>query len=239
MLATVVQRERLDPARGGRRTPPALPLSLEWLLSARTADAVFVVAPDYRIVYWDEHAEALTGLLAEEMVGRRCHEALRGESEGGGRLCARGCPVMALARVGRAVSSYDMRIATRVGGRRWVNVSVLSMDSEEGPYLVHFLRDAQRTHEMLEMARSVVALHSGGAASAAPASRGDAPELTPRQAEVLALLASGKSAREIGAELYLSQATVRNHIRALLLALGAHSQLEALAKAREAGLLKG
>jgi DNA-binding NarL/FixJ family response regulator len=54
---------------------------------------------------------------------------------------------------------------------------------------------------------------------------------------VLSLLAVGKAAKEIGQELFLSQATVRNHIRALLLALGAHSQLEALAKAREAGLL--
>ena len=43
--------------------------------------------------------------------------------------------------------------------------------------------------------------------------------------------------REIGDELYLSQATVRNHIMALLEALGAHSQLEVLAKARQKGLL--
>lgn len=57
------------------------------------------------------------------------------------------------------------------------------------------------------------------------------------QLEVLQLLAAGKSARDIGAELYLSQATVRNHIRALLQALGAHTQLEALARAREFGLL--
>jgi DNA-binding NarL/FixJ family response regulator len=54
---------------------------------------------------------------------------------------------------------------------------------------------------------------------------------------VLQLLASGKSARDIGTKLYLSQATVRNHIRALLQSLGAHSQLEALARAREFGLL--
>jgi hypothetical protein len=32
----------------------------------------------------------------------------------------------------------------------------------------------------------------------------------------LSLLSEGESAREIGSELYLSQATIRNHIRALL-----------------------
>jgi DNA-binding NarL/FixJ family response regulator len=67
--------------------------------------------------------------------------------------------------------------------------------------------------------------------------RKDTPALTPRQLEVLKLLSEGKSAREIGSELYLSQATVRNHIRSLLQALGAHSQLEVLAKAREMGIL--
>lgn len=65
----------------------------------------------------------------------------------------------------------------------------------------------------------------------------DAPSLTPRQAEVLKLLAAGKSPKEIGRELYLSEATVRNHIRGLLKAFGAHSQLEVLARAREAGVL--
>jgi DNA-binding NarL/FixJ family response regulator len=51
------------------------------------------------------------------------------------------------------------------------------------------------------------------------------------------MLSEGKSAKEIGSELYLSEATVRNHIRAMFQALGAHSQLDALAKARELGIL--
>jgi len=87
------------------------------------------------------------------------------------------------------------------------------------------------------MARDVVRLSS--AVRVGARRKEEAPVLTPRQAEVLALLAGGRSAREIGRELYLSQATVRNHIRALLVALGAHSQLEALARAREVGLLDG
>ena len=47
----------------------------------------------------------------------------------------------------------------------------------------------------------------------------------------------GNSVKEIGKELYLSEATVRNHVRSLLQALGAHSQLEVLAKAREVSIL--
>ena len=60
------------------------------------------------------------------------------------------------------------------------------------------------------------------------------PALTPRQAEILRLLEHGHSTRQIAGELHLSLDTVRNHIRFLLRALGAHSRLEAVAMARQA-----
>ena len=53
--------------------------------------------------------------------------------------------------------------------------------------------------------------------------------LTPRQAEVLELLERGRSTKEIATELHLSTETVRNHIRHLFRAIGAHSRLEAVA----------
>jgi PAS domain S-box-containing protein len=57
--------------------------------------------------------------------------------------------------------------------------------------------------------------------------------LTPRQAEVLELLERGRSTRQIAEELHLSIETVRNHIRHLLRAMGAHSRLEAVAIANQ------
>jgi PAS domain S-box-containing protein len=56
--------------------------------------------------------------------------------------------------------------------------------------------------------------------------------LTPRQAEVLALLERGRTTKEIAEELHLSTETVRNHVRHLLRALGATTRLEAVAAAR-------
>jgi PAS domain S-box-containing protein len=53
--------------------------------------------------------------------------------------------------------------------------------------------------------------------------------LTPRQAEVLELLERGRTPKEIAAELHLSVETVRNHVKKLLRAVGAHSRLEAVA----------
>ena len=194
-----------------------------------------MVGPDYTIVHWDAQMESLTGALAEETLGKRCYEAVMGESEGGQPFCAHGCSVMHLAQAHRPVSSYEMRIKTRSGAKRWVSVSNLTVETDEGPYLVHLLRDAQGTHDALEMAKGLIQLSSKEEAPAP--TRKDVPALTPRQLEVLKLLSEGKNAKEIGSELYLSQATVRNHVRALFQALEAHSQLDVLAKVRGMGIL--
>ena len=65
------------------------------------------------------------------------------------------------------------------------------------------------------------------------------PALTPRQLEVLRLLDGGMRVQNITSELRLSEPTVRTHVRAILRAFGARSQLEALHKARTLGLVEG
>jgi DNA-binding NarL/FixJ family response regulator len=59
----------------------------------------------------------------------------------------------------------------------------------------------------------------------------------PRQLESLQLIADGVGTQAIAARLWLSTATVRNHVSAILPALGAHSRVEAVAVARRLGLL--
>jgi DNA-binding CsgD family transcriptional regulator len=61
--------------------------------------------------------------------------------------------------------------------------------------------------------------------------------LTPRQLEVLLLLAGGASTEQIARKLYLSEVTVRNHVSHILAQLGVHSRLAAVAKARTLGLI--
>jgi len=70
-------------------------------------------------------------------------------------------------------------------------------------------------------------------------SRGGASvsRLTPRQREVLALLADGASTTQIATTLGLAEETVRNHIRQLLRRLGVHTRLAAVAYARREGLI--
>ena len=69
-----------------------------------------------------------------------------------------------------------------------------------------------------------------------PGAAGDARHadyrLTPRQTEVLDLLCRGKSNKEIGAALKLSDNTVRTHVAAIFNALGARNRTEAVVSAR-------
>jgi PAS domain S-box-containing protein len=62
----------------------------------------------------------------------------------------------------------------------------------------------------------------------------DHPHLTPRQFEILRLLERGHSTAQMARELHLSVETVRNHVAALLRALGVHSRVEAVAYGRRA-----
>lgn len=62
-------------------------------------------------------------------------------------------------------------------------------------------------------------------------------DLSPREIEVLRLLPSALSQREIAAELYVSFNTVRTHTRVIFSKLGVASRTEAVARARELGLI--
>jgi len=62
-------------------------------------------------------------------------------------------------------------------------------------------------------------------------------DLTSREREVLALLASGRSTNQMVNELVVSVHTVRNHVRNILTKLQSNSRLEAVALATRHGLI--
>ncbi len=103
----------------------------------------------------------------------------------------------------------------------------------------YLLKDAQR-EELLECIRKVhddetciapalVAKLAAGISSEA---------LTGRELEVLTLLARGKSNKEIGANLYISETTVKSHLRSIFAKLNVLSRTEAITVASRRGLVQ-
>jgi two-component system NarL family response regulator len=64
------------------------------------------------------------------------------------------------------------------------------------------------------------------------------PRLTPREMEVLRHVAKGMNNREIAAALYISENTVKNHVRNILEKLHLHSRMEAVVYAVREKLLE-
>ena len=62
-------------------------------------------------------------------------------------------------------------------------------------------------------------------------------DLTPRELQVLAMLAEGMSNSAIAGSLSVSTNTVRNHVQSVIEKLGAHSKLEAVTEAIRQGLV--
>jgi PAS domain S-box-containing protein len=181
----------------------------------RSGDALFAFDADLTVVSWNRAAEELTGISADDAVGRHCWEVLGGRDERGNIVCHPGCSTARLAREGWPVCCQGLLIKAREGSRR-VEMATIAVDEGDRPLFLHVMVPRRET---------------AAQPPAVPVS------LTRRQRQVLALLADGVPAKVIAARLGLAEATVRNHIRAVLVALGTHSQLEAIAKARRLQLI--
>jgi two-component system, NarL family, response regulator len=64
------------------------------------------------------------------------------------------------------------------------------------------------------------------------------PQISPRELEVLEAMAAGRSNKEIGVQLFISEGTVKSHVERLLEKLNAFSRTSAVKKAMHRGLVQ-
>jgi PAS domain S-box-containing protein len=185
-------------------------------VTVRSGDAVFGFDRDLIVRSWNRQAELLTGRAADSVIGRPCWEAMGALDEDGALVCHSGCSCARLAREGWPVPRKTLLIKAKNGNRRTLAVSTICLNQDGREFFLHVL-DASMSTSMLQQPSRV--------------------GLTPRQREVLGLVADGDSARQIARRLGLAEPTVRNHIRAILVELRVHSQLAAVARARKLGLV--
>lgn len=103
----------------------------------------------------------------------------------------------------------------------------------------YLLKDVQPE----ELFRCIRSVHAGEAylqpkVAAKLAQRMQEETLTEREVQILALLAEGKSNRAIGQSLFITESTVKSHLKSLFGKLDVTSRAEAIALAARRGLIK-
>lgn len=207
---------------------------------ANTQDGVFAVDQGGRIVLWNKAATRILGFEADEALGQRCCDVMRGLDVSGNLLCYPGCQVMFLSAREQPIHHFDMRTRRKDGQEVWVNIStvIIPADGDQPGGTMHLFRDiTQERHVSGGIRRGAEAPAGGvgtriGGAGAAPSpgepGKGPAESLTAREREILRLIAGGLTTSAIADKLCISHTTVRNHIQHILAKLGAHSRLEAV-----------
>ena len=77
-----------------------------------------------------------------------------------------------------------------------------------------------------------------GAGAAGGGGAGAFSALTEREREILVLVARGMTNDEMGAELFISPATVKTHLARIMAKLGAHDRAQLVVRAYEGGLVR-
>lgn len=144
-------------------------------------------------------------------------------------------PVSAVAApISAEEGLFSVLVAYATGAGVFEDRDALSV-SRIASFLGGAWRHLEEQEELRRLADKTWRRHGGRPVEGDPP-KGEASRLTPRQLEVLALMAEGCSAKQIASELGVSIHTIHTHQRNLYRALGVTSFAAALRRAGELGL---
>jgi len=225
------------------------------------AFGTFVVDDTYQIISWNESAAQTLGFDAEMTLGRTCEEMLALLHTQDVPLCPEVIdPFQSTESAGvrwtdpHAIQRRDtpmrVRVVTQHGAPRWLEVSALHARKLDGSAcVVHIFRDVTDDAERQKhSAVAADAFHHPGSILRLPIGHAESTDiddtptltlehLTPREHEVLKLLAQGMATIEIAAALGISRVTARNHVTRVIEKLGVKTRLQAVLAASHLGLI--
>jgi len=201
-----------------------------------------------RLLIADDHVTVREGLVA--MIGRQPDMMVVGEAANGREaldLWRKHRPDVALVDL-RMPLLDGVGVIDEIRGQdasaRVIVLTTFDTDTDLSKAIKagargYLLKDAQR-EELLDCIRKV---HAGEMcippSLVEKLAAGMSNEaLTGRELDVLALLARGKSNKEIGANLYISETTVKSHLRSIFTKLNVLSRTEAITAASRRGLVR-
>jgi DNA-binding CsgD family transcriptional regulator len=207
-----------------RFTPKSLAESLE-----STADPAFAVDAEGKITAWNSAAKTALGCSRRNALGEFCFNVIGGKDVLGNQVCKRKCLVFRSLRKREPVRRFRMHVRAGTGHLVEAECTTLCLlSSTREASIIHLLRLCPgRGRDRVSHPR-----HGD-----TPGLQRAAHPLTPREMEVLRLLAKGRSTRQIAEDLYVSPATVRTHVEHVFGKLNAHSRLEAVVIGAREGLL--
>ncbi len=136
--------EREEHVTNNETTQPPTDTGLVTLVLSSITDGVFTVDSKFRITFFNEAAEEITGHSASEAIGRNCHEIFRTP------ICDLDCPLRQSLRTGRRVKNFEIDILTKTGKRQTISVSTAPLVDQNGKFLggVETFRDLSTIKEL-------------------------------------------------------------------------------------------
>jgi len=199
-------------------------VGLQGLLEQRGIDIVGAVASGPEGLELIEHIEpdiVLLDMRMPDMGGLEVLQQIRQIK-----------PALSVVMLTTSNEEKDLIKSLRMGAQGYL---LKDMEPDE---LVGALRDIEKGRSVVahDLADALARMVQGEASI--EDEEGPFSELTPREMEILCLLAEGQSNKLIARNLGISDGTVKLHVKAILRKLGIHSRVEAAVIAVEQGLRK-